>query len=408
MSKWKKTKFPGVRYYDHPTRKHGIKKDRYYAVRFQKDGLRRDEGVGWSSQGATAEKAYAILSEIKENITKGQGPHSLKEKRLLEKKRRESEEAEKRQKEVEAIKFAEFFEKTYFPQAEKDKKEYTVEREMSLFKNHIKPVIGGIPFKEIVPLHVEKIKSNMAKKEQSARSIQYALAIIRQVFNHANREGLYSGDVPTKKVKVPKFDNRRIRYLSKDEAKSLLAAIQARSQNLYEVCLLSLSCGLRAREIFSLTWGNVDIEKGQIAVRDTKNHKNRTAYMTEQVKALFKGKASGSPNERVFPNRKNMEIDKISNVFPRTVNDLALNKGITDRRDKVVFHTLRHTYASWLVEKGIDLYVVKELMGHSTIAMTERYAHLAPGKMKDTAMDMTDMISFAVHTGEGLLQENSL
>jgi len=59
-----------------------------------------------------------------------------------------------------------------------------------------------------------------------------------------------------------------------------------------------------------------------------------------------------------------------------------LNKEVTDDRMRVVFHTMRHTYASWLVESGVDLYTVKELMGHSTLAMTERYAHVGEGTLQ--------------------------
>ncbi|GHT93293.1 hypothetical protein FACS1894122_08290 [Alphaproteobacteria bacterium] len=61
---------------------------------------------------------------------------------------------------------------------------------------------------------------------------------------------------------------------------------------------------------------------------------------------------------------------------------LGFNNGVNDDRQKVVFHTLRHTYASWLVMSGVDLYTVQKLMWHSTIAMTERYSHLAPDHLK--------------------------
>ena len=66
----------------------------------------------------------------------------------------------------------------------------------------------------------------------------------------------------------------------------------------------------------------------------------------------------------------------------RVVAALGFNNGVTDPRQKVVFHTLRHTFASWLVEQSVDLYSVKELMGHSTLAMTERYSHLSPDKLR--------------------------
>ena len=74
-------------------------------------------------------------------------------------------------------------------------------------------------------------------------------------------------------------------------------------------------------------------------------------------------------------------LTEISDQYYRIV-DRLFNQNIDDPREKVVFHTCRHTYASWLVMAGVDLYTVKELMGHDTIEMTMRYAHLAPNKFK--------------------------
>lgn len=75
---------------------------------------------------------------------------------------------------------------------------------------------------------------------------------------------------------------------------------------------------------------------------------------------------------------------EVFRAIERIVKDLEFDDAITDRRDKVVFHSLRHTYAIRLVQAGEDFYIVKELMSHSTMAMTERYAHLAPENSEST------------------------
>ncbi len=104
--------------------------------------------------------------------------------------------------------------------------------------------------------------------------------------------------------------------------------------------------------------------------------------MTTTVKEMLSRREIEERNTLVFPSQKGKKIPQISKSFARAVDELGLNNGVTDRRDRVVFHTLRHTFASWLVENGENLYTVKELLGHSTLQMTERYAHLGDNTLK--------------------------
>ncbi|MFC1864172.1 tyrosine-type recombinase/integrase [Thermodesulfobacteriota bacterium] len=236
-------------------------------------------------------------------------------------------------------------------------------------------------FKEIVPLHFESIKKIMLKEGKAPRSIEYTLAVARQIWNMARRDGLTDKESPTREVKKPKVDNKRVRFLTHDEADKLLEHLSIRSQQLHDMALLSLHTGMRVGEIFNLKWSSVHVDSGLIDVFDAKGG-SRQAHMTKRIKDMFKSRSGEIPNSLVFKNLDGNQIKQISYSFNRSVDDLDLNEGVTDHRQKVVFHSLRHTFASWLVQQGEPLYTVQKLMGHATIAMTERYSHLAPETFK--------------------------
>jgi site-specific recombinase XerD len=78
-------------------------------------------------------------------------------------------------------------------------------------------------------------------------------------------------------------------------------------------------------------------------------------------------------------------MDRISPTFFRIVEDLKFNEGIDDPRLKICFHSCRHSYASWMIEQGQDLYTVQKLLGHKTNIMTQKYAHMTENKLRDAA-----------------------
>jgi len=404
VKKWISTKFKGVRYYEHPIRKHGVKFDRYLAIRYQRDGKRIEEGIGWTSerdpeddQNWTAAKAALVLERLRGAAKHGkkEAPTRITEKRELERQRKEAEKAARELAEKGNITFGYYFEKVYFPTFKIGRKKDTTRKGQEHFKKWIAPVIEKKPFKDIKPIAIEKIKKNILTAEKTPRTLQYVFATIRQVWNMARRDGLVISDSPTKQVKIPKVDNKRVRFLSHDEAETLLKALQTKDPLTHDLALLSLHTGLRMGEMANLKWSHIDPDRGIIGVMDTKGGKDRVAFMTEKLKAMFEAMKRRWPEDYVFTKAGGRQLKDMPRIFFEVVADLGFNNGITDPRQKVVAHTLRHTFASWHVTAGTDLYTVKELLGHSVIAMTERYSHLSSGTLQNATRTLERAIESA-------------
>ncbi len=393
-AKWKKTRFPGVRFREHPTRKFNGKPDKYFVIRYKVGGKSKEEALGWASNGWNGQKSALERSKLKNAHVTGEGAQTLAEKRQLKKIKEESAELEKARLEKENISFGQYFEESYFPNAQENKTAWSWKRERSLFKLWLSPVISKIPLKDIHPIHLERIKKNMADDGKSPRSIIYALAVVRQVFNSSIKNKVFFGSVPVIDNKQLTKDNRRSRFLTHDDAEILLEALKDLDLDLYRMTLLSLHCGLRAGEIFSLEGSDIDLARGMISIRDPKNKRNRHAIMTDEVKRMLNNFSDGQ-NGLVFPGKRGEKRREISKLFKRVVDELGFNDNVSDRRQKVVFHTCRHTFASWLVSSGVDLYRVKTLMGHSTISQTERYSHLAPDTLQKAVRQLEDSIKKA-------------
>jgi len=208
----------------------------------------------------------------------------------------------------------------------------------------------------------------------SKTTVGHYLRLLTVVFNIAVQEWQWLAANPAAKVKKPPENRGVVRYLSPDEIRRLKAACRG-SGNPYLLAavMVSISTGLRRNELLTLTWEQVDLQNGRIFLHETKNKQQRGLPLRGEALDLMRQlHASRSlVSDLCFPSfqdpRKPYDIRR-----PFTI---ALKKaGIENFR----WHDLRHTCASYLVMNGASLIEVAEILGHNTLQMVKRYAHLSP------------------------------
>jgi integrase len=391
--KWIKVA-PGVRYREHPERRWSGRPDRYWTVYFRKDGKLIEQGLGWSSERWNQTKAQGILLELKTNAKMAKGPATLKEKRELQREQVEKTQRQKEHEEKTNLPFGQMVD-LYLTWARANKTSWPADE--SRAKTHLKPVLGGMPAKQIDINVLNEFKQGLIDRGLSSSTVKHCLVLIRQIFNYLISTGRYIGTNPAASANIPKtfrrrlipgkLDNQRLRFLSKEEADKLLKGLANRSMNTHDIALISLRTGARFDEVVSLRWQDVDMFNNVIHLRG-KGGKTRQAFMTPDIKESLFQRGVGRADELVFPSRTGGKIRQLSGAFMRAVEDLGFNKHITDPRQRVVFHTLRHTFASWLALRGTPLQYIQELMGHERYEMTQRYSHLLPDRKREAVMGM--------------------
>ncbi len=242
---------------------------------------------------------------------------------------------------------------------------------------HLAPIVGTWELSEVGALKVSELNAHLVRKELAPQSVYHCLSLVRRVLNRAVEWELYPGPVP--KIRMPKFDNRRIRFLNPAEAECLLGQLRKSSTLWYDIALFALNTGLRRGELLALTPAHIDLNAKNCHIVDTKSHVGRSIPLNEPAYGIAKKYISRSKNFSLpLFNDRSLPVNPHSRIFRDAVKACAFNAGVTDRRARVCFHTLRHTFASWLVQSGVRLQVVAQLLGHSSLKMTLRYAHLAP------------------------------
>lgn len=395
---WFSTQFPGVRYREHATRKQrNGQSDKYYTIRFRVNGARKEERLGWASEGWNAEKAYKVLSEILKGVRTGNGPQSLAEKRDLAAKEKAAKETRERQANAGNMTLADFFQAIYMPRAKREKRSWLTD-EQRIAKS-IAPALGRYPLRIITRDDIQTYIDQLVDAGMAPATVKQYMGIIRRAYNMAREtliEGIpvFAGVNPATGLRLPAVHNSRERYLTAKEADSLIAAAtKLRSPDLHDAIILSLNTGLRLGELMRLRWGDVDRQAGMLTVPDEDKRKpGGKVPINNDALAVLESRRPTLPSERedrVFPPVAGGTLrNNLSEMFRKIADETGLNKGVSDKRHKIVFHSMRHTFASWLALAGTDIYRIKTLMRHKSISMTMRYAHLIPDATKEAVHNL--------------------
>jgi len=268
---------------------------------------------------------------------------------------------------------------------------YCVRTETGRWNNHIQKYFGpDFPIEKITNKNLLSFRAALSKKRLSPQTVAHCLSLLRRVMHRAQQWDIIDCKLPN--FDMPKFDNRRVRFLTKAEAQTLLVKLSLKSQLWHDISLLSLHTGLRAGEIFSLRTSHFDKNNSALYVFETKSNRNRTIPLNSAALDILE-RNSVKFTDFIFKER-DRQISNINRIFPDTVKSCNLNTSDHDRRQRVVFHTLRHTFASWLVQGGTPLIVVSQLLGHKSLQMTMRYAHLAPTQGADAVKSLEQFADY--------------
>jgi len=256
-----------------------------------------------------------------------------------------------------------------------------------------KTALPGRTLRQISPGDVEHYQARRIK-EAAPATVNREVKFLARVFNVAIADHQATTN-PVKSVTLFKENNERVRFLTEDEEKRLSAAI---GEDEWPFVTFAFHTGLRQAEQFQLKWTNVDFANGVITIPRSKSGKARRVPMNATVRKILRAQRSRCKTEYVFPvsdgtrstrdGRKMALIDKPrekSNYSRRVFRPAVKHADLTDFH----WHDLRHTFASRLVMKGVDIRTVQVLLGHQSITTTLRYTHLSPGHQL-TAVERLD------------------
>ncbi len=283
--------------------------------------------------------------------------------------------------------------------AEVRKAPRSVHMDKQMLRDNLLPYFGPMPLRQIAPEMIDRFIQKLRKRTRAISTINRNLELLRAIFYYAikRRKAIYN---PMVAVGLLKTQDPPFNYWEQHEGVTFLRYVEGKCRrtgsDLAFLYKIALNTGMRLGEILGLGWEDVDFTSGLIRVRrsydsylkkvkdTTKGYKIRHVPINSAICEELRQRRATRTGDLVFAtiNGKPKDGSNVTHYFYRDIKEAGLRR--------IRFHDMRHTYASHFMMNGGDIYHLKEILGHSDIKTTMRYAHLS----KSFLVDKADTVCF--------------
>ncbi len=256
----------------------------------------------------------------------------------------------------------------------------TNKQQKGKYKLHITPHLGVKSIENICKDDIKAFRQKLIDQGKAPKTINGIIQLVTAIINHSIKEYDLKIINPTTGISRLKVDDARERFLSVQEVQTLLNTVR-NDKLLYDFTKMALSTGARLEGILNIQKKDIDIQHNRVTIKDLKSNSTYNGFFDDALrKEIIPVLSSLKVNDYYIGGKETPYPGRSIRRKMKPILDELFNKDLDERdtKNRVVIHTLRHTFASQLAINGVPIFTIQKLMNHAKIEMTMRYAKLEP------------------------------